>query len=275
MNKKFNKRMKKPLALLISRNRNSGFFSVLAKLSQSYLKNFENNNNDHFTNGESRVLAILSEFSPKVIFDVGANVGDWSILAASLTKEVKIFSFEPIPETFHKLKEKTKHDSSISIYNFGLSDQSCSSALYYKPGKSLFTSEIPFEKDIENMEKIEVKFQDGRGFCVDHAIQAIDFLKIDVEGAEPKVLSGFKEMLEKGGIKMIQFEYSTINIKSKFLLYDFYQLLTPLGFQIGKIYPRNVDFRFYDTSMEDFMGLNYLAVHESVAKEWIPKLRGC
>ena len=72
---------------------------------------------------------------------------------------------------------------------------------------------------------------------------------------------------------MIQFEYGYVNIVAKFLLYDFYKLLEGYGMKIGKIYPDFVDFRDYRYQDEDFIGPNYLAVHESVASSVMDALK--
>jgi hypothetical protein len=94
-------------------------------------------------------------------------------------------------------------------------------------------------------------------------ITGIDFLKVDVEGMEERVLKGFAGMLALGAIKIIQFEYGYVNAVTKFLLRDFYEMLRPYDMVIGKIYPTYVDFREYKLNHEDFLGPNFLAVHSS------------
>ena len=103
----------------------------------------------------------------------------------------------------------------------------------------------------------------GDIFCAEKGIDNIDFLKIDVEGYEHKVLKGFEGILKRGGIKVIQFEYGYVNIDTHFLLKDFYDYLQSFGMKLGKIYPSYVDFREYEYKDEDFYGPNYLAVHQS------------
>ena len=74
-------------------------------------------------------------------------------------------------------------------------------------------------------------------------------------------------------IRLIQFEYGIFNISSKDLLIDYFNLLTPLGFKIGKIFPRGVEFFDYHFSREDFRGNNYVAVKEE-EKSLIDDLSG-
>jgi hypothetical protein len=104
----------------------------------------------------------------------------------------------------------------------------------------------------------------GDVFCDDLGIDVIDFLKMDVEGFEPQVLRGLAKRLSSGGIKSIQFEYGYVNAVTKFLLKDFYDLLSAHDMVVGKIYPNYVDFKEYDLRDENFFGPNYFAVHKSM-----------
>ena len=88
-------------------------------------------------------------------------------------------------------------------------------------------------------------------------------MKIDTEGHEYSVLEGFTQMFQQEKIGCIQFEYGYISILTKKLLIDFYELLTPHNFVIGKITPDGVKFKEYHLFDEDFQGPDYLAVHKS------------
>src|SRR5439155_19181087 len=90
-------------------------------------------------------------------------------------------------------------------------------------------------------------------------IREVDFLKLDVEGAEHLVLQGLENHLRDRRVRFVQFEYGRVNILTHFLLRDFYQLFAAYGYVVGKIYPDYVDVREYDLSDEDFLGPNYLA----------------
>lgn len=60
------------------------------------------------------------------IFDVGANIGMFSLYAKSLCPELKLFAFEPIPKIFEALRINiSNHLSSnaVQLFNIGLSDK--------------------------------------------------------------------------------------------------------------------------------------------------------
>jgi hypothetical protein len=99
----------------------------------------------------------------------------------------------------------------------------------------------------------------GDEFFAQEGIAEVDFLKLDVEGAEHLVLQGLGDRLREQRVRFVQFEYGRVNILTHFLLRDFYELFATYGYVVGKIYPDYVDFRDYDLSDEDFLGPNYLA----------------
>ena len=102
----------------------------------------------------------------------------------------------------------------------------------------------------------------GDRYCEERGIETIDLLKIDVEGFEDRVLRGFSRMLGAGKVTAVQFEYGLANINTRFLLKDFHELLEGMGFVVGKVFPKYVDFRPYEIATdEDFKGPNFLAVH--------------
>lgn len=262
---------KKKIHLFISDRRSSPIFKSLFNLAKKYIKIYENRNNDHITNGELRVIKILSKHNPQVVFDVGSNVGDWTILAENAFPNAKIHAFEPMPAIFEKLKQNSKGHQRISINNFGLSDESQKVEFNFFPDRTIFTSQYDIELKNTKVEKVLCELRNGKDYCQEANIQNIDFLKIDTEGGEPNVLAGFTEMLQTKKIRLVQFEYSTINITTKYLLKDFHSFFAQYGYVVGKVYSKTVEFKPYNIEMEDFIGLNYLAVHKS-DKELIEEL---
>jgi hypothetical protein len=83
-------------------------------------------------------------------------------------------------------------------------------------------------------------------------ISRINLLKLDVEGAEHRVLRGFDSMMDRAAIDVVQFEFGMVNVDSKFLLKDFWQLFSARDFVLGPVMPNGVRFRDYDCRTEDF-----------------------
>lgn len=250
---------------IFKRNTHNLFFQALAGFGQSMKRFYENRNHDIYSNGEVNVLKNLSKLNPKVIFDVGANKGIWGQAASECCKHSKIYCFEPVPDTFDKLNSFIKSEgitnittvrkgfyssnTSIDINQFISGDEH--SSLYEVKGAGYVTSK-----------PIAAELVTGDEFIKSENIDFVDFIKLDIEGAEMDALIGLSDSLDRGIIRMIQFEYGYINITTRKLLIDFYEFLESRNYIVGKIYPKRVTFKTYTFKDEDFIGPNYIAIRK-------------
>ncbi len=236
---------------------------ALVRLHQLY----ENLDYDFGSNGERRVLERLAQSGEvSVIFDVGANVGTWTQMAADLFPAATIHAFEIVPETYSALASNVAGHPQVHAHPVGLSDHAGDTLVNYVPGGSEAATLVDgaIEEFFQRQtERVSARLEVGDEVAAQQGITAIDFLKLDVEGAEYEVLSGFQTMLASGAIRIIQFEYGYVNVITKHLLRDFYELLEGAEMVVGKIYPGLVDFRPYRLQHEDFLGPNFLAVSRS------------
>ena len=115
------------------------------------------------------------------------------------------------------------------------------------------------------IEKAQVRTGDET--CRELGVTKIDFLKVDAEGADYEVVAGFSSLLATQKIGIIQFEHQG----GRFLR-DFYDLLEPKGYALGKLYANYVDFRPHYCDLEHFLGPNYVAI-PAARKELIESLR--
>ncbi len=252
-----------PLKRYFKRNSHSIIFKNLAGFGRALNRFYENRNHDLESNGELTVLKKIKSLNPSVVFDGGANVGKYSLLINKFLPNCKVYAFEPVEDTFEIMKKNVSEYDNITPVNYGLFSSKCTKEI------NLFSSNTHSSLyDIKGISyeaenKVEIKLITGDSYIQDNNIPAVDFLKIDVEGAEYEVIKGFEQSLQKGIIKAIQFEYGYINITTKKLLVDFYTLLEDLGYVVGKIFPKQVEFRKYNYLHEDFIGPNFIAVHKS------------
>lgn len=231
-------------------------------------KAFENLDYNIYTNGECETLRKLANNISDIntILDVGANIGMWSQDASKLFPGANIHAFEIVPKTFQLLETNCNNTKNIYCYNYGLSDTNCCVEVNYSDHNSAIATCVNnFYEEFHHhsCEVVKSKVITGDDFCAANKIDSIDYLKIDVEGLEHKVLHGFNKMLDREKIRIIQFEYGFINVITHYLLKDFYSYLEQRDMVVGKIYPAHVDFKKYEYSDENFYGPNYLAVHKS------------
>lgn len=250
------------LRTTISHHRRNPLLRRFAHACESFLAAYHNSDYEFDTNGERFVLQTLGRFPISVIFDVGANIGEWTRSACEAIPDARVHAFEISRQTFQRLEEQTRHFGQVRRVSRGLSDQEGTVKLHYFADLPVLTTALDFPHGRESIEITE-PVTTGDLYCAAEGIGHIDFLKIDVEGMDHLVLRGFERMFASGGIDLVQFEYGQGNIVSRFLLRDFHDYFQARGFVVGKLYPNYVDFRTYQMRDEDFIGPNFVACRQS------------
>ncbi len=238
---------------------------VLFRAANLYVKTYKNLNYDMNTNGEYYVLDCLAKHEIRTVLDVGANKGDYTSACLSRFPYAQVHSFEIVPATYQKLLKNVGNKKDVCLNNFGLSNSRGSIEINYNPDDDGSSSLIEGSNIHDGLwEKVHVNVIKGDDYLTDREISSVDLLKVDVEGAEHLVFDGFSKSFANSSISAVQFEFGMVNIYSKFLLRDFWELFSKHGFVIGPLMPRGVEFKEYNTRDEDFQGTpNFFAVHKS------------
>lgn len=223
---------------------------------------------DFKTSGELKIIKHISQqISPSnriIIFDAGANIGDFSLALNDELKNrnIRIYSFEPAKTTYTKMVKRVEGINSIIPLNLGLSDKVSKQHLYSDANTSGLASVYNrrldhFNINLDNSEEISLTTIDK--FCEDNEIESIDFIKIDVEGHELKVLLGAVGMINRGKIRYIQFEFGGCNIDSRTFFQDFYYFLSGRYNLYRIIRNGMIPVLKYSEAHEVFLTVNYFA----------------
>lgn len=214
-------------------------FMTTDPLKYRKYKTASERNQDYFDKWDLNSLLSVRMNEVPFILDVGSYTGTSLVRFKSIWPDSKVHCFEPTPEAFQILKNTAEpHGASVNLHQLAISDFN-GVDLFYIQGinqglnsliprnvnakDSLFISNIQnlteSEKQAElnelNKEAVEVEVR-----TLDHVDQEanfpnIDLLKIDVQGAESRVLKGAEKVLEK-----------TDNILVEISLYDLYESST-------------------------------------------------
>jgi len=143
------------------------------------------------------------------VFDVGANVGEFSAGMLHGFPAARVWAFEPVRETFAALEENLSRSSAFQAFNCAFGDQPGVAKMRVQGGShlaSIIDPSRPGAGDSEVLQNVPVDTIDT--FCRAREVSKIDLLKIDTEGYEMQVLAGAEAMLSKGAAGMVLAEVS-------------------------------------------------------------------
>lgn len=172
---------------------------------------------------EPETLNWMNEFNVEneksIFWDIGSNIGLYSIYAAIKHKNLNVISFEPSTSNTRILSRNISINNlsdKIKIFQLPLCDKadiiSPFNETQFTEGwsHSTFDNEIDHEGKILTPDRIKNKYQIF-GTSIDHIIEknildVPDYIKIDVDGIEHLILSGAKNLLKNEKLKEILIE---------------------------------------------------------------------
>lgn len=200
------------------------------------------------------------------VFDVGANIGLFSLFVAQRWPNATIHAFEPLPPVFDSLRRNASiYGLNGMVHAYGLSDQAGEAVFQFCPNDTIISSSRTTEQEARNLAKSYLRQQhehddaeqDEAGLdrlldtrlnfeshtcrlrrlsqvIAEHGIERIDLLKIDVENAELEVLRGIDDA-DWARIEQVVVEVHDVGGR----LADMAQLFRSHGFlvQVEQEYP--------------------------------------
>ncbi len=154
---------------------------------------------DHFWKGaeacEPYSIQLWKKYALKsdLIFDIGANTGTYSLIAATLNPAACIHAFEPVKRIFTKLVHNNKiNQFSINTHNIAMSNVVGDIFICDEKGDNEYTAHV-VEKESENTYRVSALRVDYFSDALRSAKQVL--FKLDVERHESIVLLGMGELL--------------------------------------------------------------------------------
>lgn len=183
---------------------------------------------------------MLSALGPGMTFvDIGANVGLFSIPAAMKVRNGIVFAFEPSLSTYEQLVKNVRLNnlSNVHAVRSALGDYVGEAALNVNvAGKDgLNTIGKPTHPQCEIVRKETVRTTTLDAFLGENGITHVDAMKIDVEGAEPLVLQGARDLLARPDAPLILFECGHLSAGFGYHPVESVWLLQDLGYSLFTI----------------------------------------
>ena len=218
------------------------------------------------------------------VFDVGANIGLFSLFIRQKYPNATIFAFEPGPPTFEILRINTAlHKLDVKAFNYGISDQQKSASFTFFPrmsGISGFFWEVPvvwnhqkviwsvptyeagsvWTEVLQEKENYACQLRPLSSVIREQGIVSIDLLKVDVELGELDVLRGIQEE-DWPKVKQI-----VIEVHNRYLLEQIIHLLQQNGYrmvvEVENAYGKDRSVALEENPFEDGQYLVFAVRHQ-------------
>ncbi len=229
--------------------------------------------NEMATNGELRLQRLVIDGarseSKVIIFDVGARIGDWSKAfvdgASARSRDFELHAFEPVPDSRDLLKKalaRQVDSGKVHVNGVALSNDSKTPPIYV-PHFTGGTSTLHPDSSVKYQEVLDVQTSTMDRYCSENSIDQIDMVKIDTEGNDLRVIQGATELLRRGKVGIVQFEYNHRWVHSRSYLKDVFDLVRGTPYWIAKICSASLDIYVeWHPELERFFETNYALVHE-------------
>jgi FkbM family methyltransferase len=184
---------------------------------------------------------IVSKLPPDpVILEAGAHDGTNTADLASIPGS-RVHGFEPIPDAFRRLEERTRAFPNVRRYPIALGQNDGEVEMFVSSGKNDASSSLLKPKDIGIVnpdihfrERISVKVATMDSWAEQNGVEKIDFLWLDMQGYELAAMQSAPRIMET--VSVIYTEVNLLEVYEGVPLYnDVWKWLTSRGFEVDRI----------------------------------------
>jgi FkbM family methyltransferase len=137
---------------------------------------------------------------PKIIVDLGANIGIASIYFARQFPESEIFAFEPEEENFLLLEKNIQSYENVRAFPVGLGNKDEVKEVYFSDNSNNYGGFSFFPAGSNTSMKKKVQVKRASDYFREIGISRVDLMKIDTEGSEFEIITD----LEPNRLKEIE-----------------------------------------------------------------------
>jgi FkbM family methyltransferase len=154
---------------------------------------------------DARIYHFDSDRTDPLIVDCGSNIGGSILYYKSIYPRARIIAFEPDPAIFPYLQENVSRNKlqDVQLLQAALSAQEGWLTFYSDKKSGSCLGKIPSDKLNKHWEKCDVQCLQLRDFLA----EPVDFLKMNIEGAEWEVLEASQDLLRNIGQLIIEYHH--------------------------------------------------------------------
>jgi FkbM family methyltransferase len=177
----------------------------------------------------------LQRLGFQTIVDIGANEGQFARVARMAFPHAALHCFEPLPDCFAKLQGRFGRARRVTIHNVALADRNGTSSIIrspYSPSSSLLEmapghiEAFPFTEGGDPM-PVAVLTLDAA--LAGERIEEPLLVKVDVQGAEDRVIAGGRSVLARARVVIIETSFEPL-YKGQALFHDIHEMMRGLQF---------------------------------------------
>jgi FkbM family methyltransferase len=144
------------------------------------------------------------------VFDVGANIGLFTLKAAACHQAGQAFAFEPNPQTFARLQANVRQNDLNNVMAIPKAVGRAAGWAAFDPGAASTLGRLAAAQPHDTAAGLGVEVVTLSGVLQQEQVFTVHLLKLDVEGAEAEVLRGGEPVLER--IERIVMEYHSADL---------------------------------------------------------------
>jgi FkbM family methyltransferase len=187
----------------------------------------------------------LATAVPRLGFDVGANEGQTACELRRIFPEAKIYCFEPYEAAFRALQQKLGGDPAVCLEQIAFGDHKGEATLY-ENAASVTNSLLPNAPEAHASQPALSAIPTGQStvaittldnFCRERTISHLDFLKVDSQGYDLRILQGAREHLAEHRISFVVVEMLFAPLYAgQAHFHEIYCFLTGLRYRLVGLY---------------------------------------
>lgn len=129
--------------------------------------------------------------APRVIFDIGANIGIASVYLANRFPQATIFSFEPVPDNFALLQANVAAYPNVHPCPIALGANDGEIEMFYSDDPANEGGYSLYRQGVDAARTVRAAMRTPTSFMRERGLAHIDMIKIDTEGSEHGILTAF------------------------------------------------------------------------------------